>query len=84
MGLPQADLPQFLRWRDDTIRPQPDETGNEEEKREAAGKAISDYFGRTMFAPSEAPVTGFKRFASVHGSSAKRRIKKILSRNRRV
>ena len=44
MGLPQDDLPQFLRWRDDTIRPQPDETGNEEQKREAAGKAIGDYF----------------------------------------
>jgi cytochrome P450 len=44
MGLPQEDLPQFLRWRDDTIRPQADETGNEEQKREAAGKAIGDYF----------------------------------------
>jgi cytochrome P450 len=44
MGLPQDDLPQFLRWRDDTIRPQADEHGNEEAKREAAGKAIEDYF----------------------------------------
>jgi cytochrome P450 len=33
MGLPQDDLPQFLRWRDDTIRPQPDEHGNAEQKR---------------------------------------------------
>ncbi len=44
MGLPQDDLPQFLRWRDDTIRPQADETGTVDQKREAAGKAIEDYF----------------------------------------
>lgn len=44
MGLPQDDLPQFLRWRDDTIRPVPDEFGDEAQKREAAGKAIEDYF----------------------------------------
>ena len=28
MGLPQDDLPQFLRWRDDTIRPQADDDGD--------------------------------------------------------
>jgi cytochrome P450 len=44
MGLPQEDLPQFLRWRDDTIRPQADETGTVDQKREAAGKAIENYF----------------------------------------
>jgi cytochrome P450 len=44
MGLPQDDLPQFLRWRDDTIRPQGDATATADEKREAAGKAIEDYF----------------------------------------
>ncbi len=44
MGLPQDDLPQFLRWRDDTIRPQDDAHSTAEEKREAAGKAIEDYF----------------------------------------
>jgi len=44
MGLPQEDLPQFLRWRDDTIRPQADENGTIEQKREAAGKAIENYF----------------------------------------
>src|SRR5258706_2712128 len=44
VGLPQSDLPQFLRWRDDTIRPA---ARNEEEAqriREAAGQAINDYF----------------------------------------
>jgi cytochrome P450 len=44
MGLPQEDLPDFLRWRDDTIRPQGDETSTADEKREAAGKAIENYF----------------------------------------
>jgi len=44
MGLPQEDLPDFLRWRDDTIRPQDDETSTADEKREAAGKAIENYF----------------------------------------
>jgi len=44
MGLPQDDLPQFLRWRDDTIRPQGDENMTAEEKREAAGKSIENYF----------------------------------------
>jgi cytochrome P450 len=44
MGLPQEDLPDFLRWRDDTIRPQDDETSTADQKREAAGKAIESYF----------------------------------------
>jgi cytochrome P450 len=48
MGLPQSDLPGFLRWRDDTIRPQADEHGNEEQKRQAAGQAIQDYFERMI------------------------------------
>ena len=30
MGLPQEDLPDFLRWRDDTIRPQDDATATAE------------------------------------------------------
>jgi cytochrome P450 len=44
MGLPQDDLPDFLHWRDETIRP----SGNTEEeitaKRAAAGQAIENYF----------------------------------------
>jgi cytochrome P450 len=44
MGLPHEDLPQFLRWRDDTIRPQGDDMETIERKRMAAGKAIEDYF----------------------------------------
>jgi cytochrome P450 len=44
MGLPHEDLPQFLRWRDDTIRPQGHDEATIEAKRAAAGKAIEDYF----------------------------------------
>jgi cytochrome P450 len=44
MGLPQEDLPDFLRWRDDTIRPQADDQAARDEKRAAAGKAIENYF----------------------------------------
>jgi cytochrome P450 len=48
LGLPQDDLPQFLEWRDDTIRP---DAATEEEataKREAAGRAIENYFVGAM------------------------------------
>jgi cytochrome P450 len=48
MGLPQSDLPDFLRWRDDTIRPQDDEHSTAEEKRIAAGQAIENYFERAI------------------------------------
>jgi cytochrome P450 len=48
LGLPQEDLPEFLVWRDDTIRPQGDENMTADEKREAAGKAIEDYFEKKI------------------------------------
>jgi cytochrome P450 len=44
MGLPHEDLPQFLDWRDDTIRPAADTMEEAEAKRAAAGKAIENYF----------------------------------------
>jgi cytochrome P450 len=44
MGLPHDDLPRFLRWRDDTIRPQGDSMEAIEAKRIAAGQAIERYF----------------------------------------
>jgi cytochrome P450 len=44
IGLPQSDLPQFLRWRDDTIRPDAKNEQEATEIREAAGAAISKYF----------------------------------------
>ena len=48
MGLPQEDLPDFLRWRDDTIRPQGATVEETEAKRIAAGQAIEDYFQRAI------------------------------------
>jgi len=44
VGLPQSDLPDFLRWRDDTIRPVAATAEETEQKRMAAGRAINDYF----------------------------------------
>jgi len=44
VGLPQSDLSDFLRWRDDTIRPAGDTMEEAEAKRQAAGRAINDYF----------------------------------------
>ena len=40
MGLPQEDLPQFLRWRDDTIRPQDD--ADVHRRGEARGRGQGD------------------------------------------
>jgi cytochrome P450 len=44
VGLPQSDLPDFLRWRDETIRPQAKTPEEAEQKRQAAGRAINEYF----------------------------------------
>jgi cytochrome P450 len=44
IGLPQSDLPQFLKWRDDTIRPNAKDEVEAQQIREAAGHAISEYF----------------------------------------
>ena len=44
VGLPQSDLPQFLQWRDDTIRPDAKSEADAQRIREAAGTAISGYF----------------------------------------
>lgn len=44
VGLPQSDLPDFLRWRDDTIRPEARTPEEVEQKRHAAGQAINEYF----------------------------------------
>lgn len=44
VGLPQSDLPNFLLWRDDTIRPEGKTPEEVDAKRQAAGKAINDYF----------------------------------------
>jgi len=48
MGLPQADLPQFLRWRDDTIRPDASTMEEAQVIRERAGQAITAYFEQAI------------------------------------
>jgi cytochrome P450 len=50
MGLPPGDLPQFLRWRDDTIRPdvEPGDIEGAERIRRETGHAISEYFRTTI------------------------------------
>ncbi len=46
LGLPLSDLPQFLQWRDDGIRPrvEPGDYEGAQAIRRAAGKAINSYF----------------------------------------
>jgi cytochrome P450 len=46
MGLPQSDLPQFLQWRDNTIRPDvaPDDWEGAQRIREQTGHDITAYF----------------------------------------
>jgi cytochrome P450 len=44
MGLPQSDLPEFLKWRDDTIRPAGRTVEEQDARRFAAGQAIEAYF----------------------------------------
>jgi cytochrome P450 len=50
MGLPQDDLPMFLQWRDDIVRP--DVAANDfdgaERVRATASRAINDYFERSI------------------------------------
>ena len=48
VGLPQSDLPDFLRWRDDTIRPVASTPEETEQKRQAAGAAINSYFVQAL------------------------------------
>lgn len=50
MGLPPEDLPQFLRWRDDSIRPdvEPGDFEGAQRIRAQAAREISDYFRHTI------------------------------------
>jgi cytochrome P450 len=60
MGLPQSDLPQFLQWRDDTIRPHvaPDDLEGAAAIREAAGHAITEYFAAALDEQHQHPGEG--------------------------
>ena len=44
VGLPQSDLPDFLRWRDDTIRPHANTAEEADRIRADASHAINEYF----------------------------------------
>jgi cytochrome P450 len=44
MGMPQSDLPDFLMWRDQTIRPDATTAEDAARSREEAGHAITRYF----------------------------------------
>ncbi|HJR25055.1 MAG TPA: cytochrome P450 [Acidimicrobiales bacterium] len=52
MGLPRSDLPQFLRWRDDTMRPdvEPGDFEGAQRIRQQTAHAISDYFREAIAA----------------------------------
>jgi cytochrome P450 len=60
MGLPQADLPMFLQWRDDVVRPDvaPNDLEGAERVRAAAGQAINAYFERSIEDRQRAPDDG--------------------------
>jgi cytochrome P450 len=60
MGLPLADLPTFLRWRDDTIRPKvaPDDMDGAQAIRDQAGHDITAYFDAALDEQQRAPGDG--------------------------
>jgi len=57
MGLPREDLPMFLQWRDDTIRPdvEPGDFAGAQEIRARTAHAISEYFRAAIARCREAP-----------------------------
>jgi cytochrome P450 len=48
MGLPRSDLPEFLRWRDDTIRPDTDDLDEAQAIRDRVGHDITAYFESSL------------------------------------
>jgi cytochrome P450 len=58
MGLPQSDLPRFLKWRDDTIRPAARTMEEAQEIREATGRDITEYFERELGERRDGPDDG--------------------------
>jgi cytochrome P450 len=58
MGLPQSDLPRFLQWRDDTIRPDASTMEEAAEIRDATGRDITQYFEQAFADRRDAPDDG--------------------------
>ena len=48
MGMSQDDLPKFLQWRDDTIRPATDDMEEAQRIRDRVGAEITAYFDRAL------------------------------------
>jgi cytochrome P450 len=57
MGLPMDDLPQFLQWRDNTIRPdvEPGDFDGAAEIRKQTGREVSNYFRAAIAAKRAEP-----------------------------
>jgi cytochrome P450 len=55
MGLPQDDLPKFLQWRDNTIRPAARTMEEAAAIRERTGQEVTEYFERALEAQRKAP-----------------------------
>jgi cytochrome P450 len=57
MGLPEADLPMFMQWRDNTIRPsvEPGDVEGAARIRRETGHAISEYFRAAIAERREHP-----------------------------
>ena len=73
MGLPQDDLPDFLRWRDDTIRPEADDVrGGPGEARGRRARRSSDYFEHAIEEKRATPTTGCSARSCTARSTAAR------------
>jgi cytochrome P450 len=55
MGLPKSDLPTFLRWRDDTIRPDTEDLDEAAAIRDRVGSEITAYFESSLAERRGAP-----------------------------
>jgi len=73
MGLPREDLPQFLEWRDNTIRPdvEPGDVEGAQRIRQETAHAISEYFRHAIAHRRGAPDDSLLS-AIVHGEIADR------------
>ena len=60
MGLPREDLPQFLQWRDDNVRPdvEPGDDEGAERIRKRASHEMNEYFRRAIAIRREEPDDG--------------------------
>lgn len=55
LGLPLSDVEQFMGWRDDTVRPDGVTAEEQQERRNAAGASITEYFEQGLDAKLAEP-----------------------------